>query len=280
MIAKLKKMTHLFFENTTKIVQYSLFWFAFAVLQVFVLYPLVELPLWMIILDGFIQAIIYGLLGILLWSIIKYGNYAILSIQQQIINYAALSILTIGIWLGLGFSFMYLIVGNELTILLMPILPIEGFIGLLVYLLITQQFWLVFQQNKIVDEAEAIEIQEKAVTSQAIRTEQLERIAVKLGSKIHVVPISEILYLQADGDYVQIFTNEGKYLKEQTLKYFEEHLPENQFVRVHRSFIVNVEMISRIELYEKQNQMITLKNGVQIKTSPTGYKTLRSVLNL
>ena len=175
---------------------------------------------------------------------------------------------------------MYLIVGNELTILLMPILPIEGFIGLLVYLLITQQFCLVFQQNKIVDEAEAIEIQEKAVTSQAIRTEQLERIAVKLGSKIHVVPISEILYLQADGDYVQIFTNEGKYLKEQTLKYFEEHLPENQFVRVHRSFIVNVEMISRIELYEKQNQMITLKNGVQIKTSPTGYKTLRSVLNL
>ena len=102
-------MTHPFFENTTKIVQYSLFWFAFAVLQVFVLYPLVELPLWMIILDGFIQAIIYGLLGILLWSIIKYGNYAILSIQQQIINYAALSILTIGIWLGLGFSFMYTI---------------------------------------------------------------------------------------------------------------------------------------------------------------------------
>ena len=99
-------MTHPFFENTTKIVHYSLFWFAFAILQVFVLYPLVELPLWMIILDGFIQAIIYGLLGILLWSVIKYGNYAILSIQQQIINYAALSILTIGIWLGLGFSFM------------------------------------------------------------------------------------------------------------------------------------------------------------------------------
>ena len=107
-----------------------------------------------------------------------------------------------------------------------------------------------------------------------------ERIAVKSGTKIHVVLIPDILYLQADGDYVQIFTRDGKYLKEQTMKYFDEHLPENQFVRVHRSVIVNVEMISRIELYEKQNQLLTLKNGQQIKTSPAGYKALRMALNL
>src|ERR1035437_5751024 len=125
-----------------------------------------------------------------------------------------------------------------------------------------------------------MEISEEIKPDKQAETELLERIAVKSGSKIHVVLVPEIVYLQADGDYVQIVTTNGKYLKEQTMKFFEEHLPENQFVRVHRSVIVNVEMISRIELYEKQNQLLTLKNGQQIKTSPSGYKALRMVLNL
>jgi DNA-binding LytR/AlgR family response regulator len=72
----------------------------------------------------------------------------------------------------------------------------------------------------------------------------------------------------------------GKYMKEQTMKYFEEHLPTTQFARVHRSCIVNLEAISRIELYEKQSQQLTLKNGHQIKTSQAGYKLLRQKLNL
>ncbi|MFA5047376.1 MAG: LytTR family DNA-binding domain-containing protein, partial [Paludibacter sp.] len=110
--------------------------------------------------------------------------------------------------------------------------------------------------------------------------EKIERIAVKSGTKIHVILVSEILFLQSDGDYVQIVTLQGKYLKEQTMKFFEEHLPESRFVRVHRSYIVNVEMISRIELYEKQNQLLILKNGQQIKTSPSGYNSLRLALNL
>lgn len=53
-----------------------------------------------------------------------------------------------------------------------------------------------------------------------------------------------------------------------------------KFVRVHRSHIVNVEKILRIELYEKQNQMLTLKNGDQIRASVSGYKALREALNL
>jgi len=130
------------------------------------------------------------------------------------------------------------------------------------------------------ENTESIVQPEDIAIKKDLPVEMLERIAVKSGTKIHVVLIPEIFYLQADGDYVQIFTAQGKYLKEQTMKYFEEHLPENQFVRVHRSVIVNVEMISRIELYEKQAQLLTLKNGQQIKTSPGGYKALRAVLNL
>jgi hypothetical protein len=111
-------------------------------------------------------------------------------------------------------------------------------------------------------------------------TSVIERIAVKSGTKIHVVPIAEVLCLVADGDYVQVVTEKGKFLKEQTMKYFETQLPQNQFIRVHRSCIVNVEAISRIELYEKQSQQVMLKNGDKIKLSQAGYKLLREKLRL
>ena len=91
---------------------------------------------------------------------------------------------------------------------------------------------------------------------------------------------ADIICLQADGDYVQIITATGKYLKEQTMKYFDENLPASLFVRVHRSCIVNIQTIARIELYDKQNQQLTLKNGHQIKVSQAGYKTLRAKLHL
>jgi len=274
-------MLYPFLENTTAKIRYVLLWVAYAMLQTFVLYSIVALPLWIIVLDGFVHAFIFGMLGVLLWSIVRYGNYAVLSIYQRIVNYIALAILTIVIWLSLGYGLFYWFLGAEVTSRFIPILPVRGLIGLMIYLLIIQRFRFVFQQTESKnDVSSSTQILEETKPQKVVETELLERIAVKSGSKIHVVLIPEIIYLQADGDYVQIYTNQGKYLKEQTMKYFEEHLPENQFVRVHRSVIVNVEMISRIELYEKQNQLLTLKNGQQIKTSSAGYKALRGVLNL
>ena len=275
------KMLHPFLENTAKLFQYILLWVAYALLQTIVLYSLMALPFWMIVLDGIVHATVYGLLGLLLWSIIRYGNYAVLSIQQRLINYVALALLTITVWLGIGYGLFYWTFGYELSAQLIPILPIRGLIGLLIYILIIQRFRLAFNHKSISTEPMMpIESLEDLKPLKIAQCELLERIAVKSGSKIHVVLVPDILYFQADGDYVQIVSTEGKYLKEQTMKYFEEHLPENQFVRVHRSVIVNVEMISRIELYEKQNQLLTLKNGQQIKTSPAGYKSLRAVLHL
>jgi len=108
----------------------------------------------------------------------------------------------------------------------------------------------------------------------------LETISVKTGQKIHLVQVSAILFIQAEGDYVLIHTPEGKFLKEQTMKYFEENLPAEHFVRIHRSCIVHAECISKIELYEKQNYRITLKSGQQLKASATGYKLLKAALKL
>jgi hypothetical protein len=275
-------MLHPYLENTAKTIQYIFLWTVFALIQIFVLYSLLALPFWMLVLDGFVHAAVFGLMGILLWSVIRYGNFAVLNNFQQLINHIALGILTLIIWLGIGFGSFYVLFGETYNSQLIPLLPVRGLIGVLVYLLIIQQYKNSLEKLNCenLENESLIDTQEEIQSIKQVDVEILERIAVKSGSKIHVVTIPEILFLQADGDYVQIFTLNGKYLKEQTMKYFEEHLPVNQFVRVHRSVIVNVEMISRIELYEKQNQLLTLKNGQQIKTSPAGYKILRATLNL
>jgi DNA-binding LytR/AlgR family response regulator len=108
--------------------------------------------------------------------------------------------------------------------------------------------------------------------------EILERIMVKTRQKIKIIPVNDIVYLRSEGDYVMIISNDGKYLKEQTMKYFESHLPKSLFVRVHRSYIVNIEYISAIESYGKQNQQALLKNGEWLKVSLAGYKALKLAL--
>ena len=274
-------MNHPFLGNNFKTVQYVLIWIAYAFLQAYVFTGLVPLPFWILLADGMIHATIFGIIGIFMWSIVKYGNFAALTLYQRMVNNIALALLSIALWLSIGYGVSYLIFGNDPASQFIHILPVRGLIGLLIYLLIMQLFrFSMMPVEQAEENADSVIQSEDIPIKKDLPVEMLERIAVKSGTKIHVVLIPEIFYLQADGDYVQIFTAQGKYLKEQTMKYFDEHLPENQFVRVHRSVIVNVEMISRIELYEKQTQLLTLKNGQQIKTSPGGYKALRAVLNL
>jgi two-component system LytT family response regulator len=79
---------------------------------------------------------------------------------------------------------------------------------------------------------------------------------------------------------VTIHTGNEKFLKEKTMKYMESHLDPAQFVRIHRSYIVNVNQIARLELYQKETYHVLLKNGISIRASSTGYKELKQLLNL
>jgi len=108
----------------------------------------------------------------------------------------------------------------------------------------------------------------------------LTRIAVKDRQHIHVIPVDNIDYIEADGDYVKLHTAKSAYLKEKTMKYFEENLPSQQFIRIHRSYIVNVNEVAKIELYEKESYRVHLKNGELLKASSNGYKTLKAVVSL
>lgn len=109
---------------------------------------------------------------------------------------------------------------------------------------------------------------------------QHERIVVKTAGKIKIIPLPEIHYLEAADDYVKIHTKEGAFLKNKTMGYFENVLPEKQFVRTHRSYIVNIQQITRIEPYEKENHLAILKCGAQIPVSKNGYAKLRMVLGI
>lgn len=110
-------------------------------------------------------------------------------------------------------------------------------------------------------------------------SEKLERIVVKTGTKIKMIPVDRINYLEAQDDYIMLYTDEGKHLKQGTMKYYEEHLDSSKFIRVHRSYIVRIDQVVQLEPYSKDNYLLKLKNGTALKVSRNGLKTLKDKLN-
>jgi two-component system LytT family response regulator len=119
---------------------------------------------------------------------------------------------------------------------------------------------------------------DKLLQQQSEQAGYLDRIAIKSGSRIHVVSTNTVKYIEAQDDYVMIYCAEGKFLKEKTMKYFESHLNPDMFVRIHRSYIINVHEIKQIEPLEKESYVVILKDGAKLRASASGYKTLRERL--
>jgi two-component system LytT family response regulator len=109
---------------------------------------------------------------------------------------------------------------------------------------------------------------------------QSERIVIKDGSKIKIIPIQDVHYLEAADDFVKVFTKEGYFLKNKTMGHFEQVLDPSQFVRSHRSYIINLQQITRIDPYEKDNHIAILRSGAKVPVSRTGYPKLKSILGL
>lgn len=110
------------------------------------------------------------------------------------------------------------------------------------------------------------------------RTEALERIVVKNHQKITLVPVEEIKYIEAQDDYTMLYTLKGNFLKQKTMKYFEENLNPKDFIRIHRSYIVRLEIIKQIELLEKESYQVILADGKKLPVSKTGYSKLKDLL--
>ncbi len=106
------------------------------------------------------------------------------------------------------------------------------------------------------------------------------RVVVKNGSNIRIIPVQDILYIEAYDDYVKIFTKDAYHLKKKTMSHFEQALDAKDFIRVHRSYILQIQQITRIEPFEKGSHVALLKNGIKIPLSRTGYAKLKEVLGV
>jgi len=106
----------------------------------------------------------------------------------------------------------------------------------------------------------------------------LNRVVVKSGRKIQVIPVESIYYIESQDDFVMIYCRDGHFMKQKTMKFFEQHLDDKQFVRIHRSFLLNLMDISEIQQYEKESWIVLTKQGAKLKVSKAGYANLKEKL--
>jgi len=215
-----------------------------------------------------------------LWHPIRYyGN--IKNLPLFLLFHLTLLLISGITWMGLGYSItQYVVLQNNIsyTPYFIILLPGRITVGILIYAIFVLAYYLLLSRSEL--KARKIAVEEKSVASSTTPVEKLSRVIVKKKSEFHCILVNQILYIEANGDYVTIYTDSARYLKDQTMKYWETHLPDDCFVRIHRSFIVNIEVIAKIEVYEKETYKVHLKNGDIIKASISGYKLLKQKMQL
>lgn len=229
-----------------------------------------------------IPALTESILSIGLLATAGYFSWFVLSYIRVWQMQLSLALFVQFVCLGISFTLMTILgLGNSDSFL--TTLPLRFVFGLLCWIILLQWYWSLQQEEQFREtiEEERVKAEKESMTKEPATaiTEYIDRISVKDGSRIHIVHLEELFCLQASGDYVTLFTPTGQYIKEQTMKYFEQHLPPT-FVRIHRSSIVNSEFIARVELFGKENYHVKLKNGTSLRASNSGYKLLKERLAL
>lgn len=234
-----------------------------------------SLGLWAVVADCFIVAVLLSGCGMALWNIMRY-------VPRTATGYGN------AVMLIIGFAFVVAIAGTESIVAyyltddfssFTVTLPARGLVLASVYCIEVLYFGreLANAEQESADNLElAPETYQPSATNEV---DPIDKITVRNGQKISVVDIADINFIKAEGDYVMIATDSGHWLKEQTMKYYEQGLPSASFARIHRSYIVNVGKITRIERYGQQQQ-IELANGEKLKVSSSGYKILKERLKL
>jgi len=120
----------------------------------------------------------------------------------------------------------------------------------------------------------------KRISDFEVQGKILERIPVRSGSKILIIKIEDIQFITAEDDYVKIVANQGNYLKQVTMNYLERSLPDHEFIRIHRSYILNINYLKQFEKYDKHGFMAVLADNIRLPVSRTGVAKLKKVINL
>jgi two-component system LytT family response regulator len=127
------------------------------------------------------------------------------------------------------------------------------------------------------EQPEALDV--SALVGQARpRRGPLERVLIRDGAQVHVIPVERIDYVEAQDDYVCYKADGKQYLKDQTMSAVEASLEPSRFVRIHRSYLLNIERIARVELYAKDSRIAILRDGTRLPVSRAGYARLSKLL--
>jgi two-component system, LytTR family, response regulator len=107
----------------------------------------------------------------------------------------------------------------------------------------------------------------------------VDRIPVRDGTRVFIIPVGKLDYAEAQDDYVALCAEGRKHLKQQTIASLESSLDPSRFLRIHRSYIVNLERVARVEPYGKDTHVAVLTGGAQLPVSRSGYARLRAFLD-
>ena len=227
------------------------------------------------IANGLIFGGILCLAGIILWNIFRFAIPTNYYSKYQFIFISALAILTSSLVTAAESFAIYLCFPSMFGFFVHSI-PARLFVALLFFIIIRLLYLFYHEKSRNNREVSG----EKNSTKQANSVKSsIDRITVRNGQKIIIIPVDEIIFIKADGDYISVNTAKGSWLKEQTMKYTEDALPADSFVRIHRSYIVNINYISRIERYGEKQQIV-LHNNEKIKISAARYQVLKQILEL
>ena len=133
---------------------------------------------------------------------------------------------------------------------------------------------------RAVERAATADAMPLAALAAAARPERqtVERILVRHDSKVQVIPLDKLDYIEAQDDYIGLRSQGKTWLKQQPLAEVEAQLDPARFVRIHRSYIVNIERLARIELYAKDSRVAILTDGTRLPVSRSGYARLRELM--
>ncbi|KAA6301835.1 MAG: hypothetical protein EZS26_001998 [Candidatus Ordinivivax streblomastigis] len=268
-------MNNPFFATQRLRLLYSGIWVILTIIQIlFLQYFALVLPGKIFLADVLVGNILQAISLLVLWYPVKYYRNVV-HIPLFIVFHILLLSLSYALWLGMGFFIVHGFASNPAVYVayFFKILPVKICFGFFIYLLFVLIYYLFLTVSRI--KMQEATLEKSAILVHQPDIEKLTRISVKKNQEIRFVAVEQILYIEANGDYVLIHTADNKYLKDKTMKYWETHLPGHLFVRIHRSFIINIETIAKIELYEKDSYNIQMKNGHSLKASNAGYKLLR-----
>ncbi|WP_080905631.1 LytTR family DNA-binding domain-containing protein [Parabacteroides sp. Marseille-P3160] len=220
------------------------------------------------VIDSVVSIGLFAFFGFLSWPL--FG----------LVHSFGIKVLFLGVVLFVNFLGTYgllFLFGN--TSVFLSTLPFRLLFGGLSWIILFQWYASILREARFFSELSEEEDEEKdKIPAEAEKLS--DWISVKDGSRIHLIRLNEIFFIQSCGDYVTIFAVSGQHIKEQTMKYYETNLPQPAFVRIHRSYIVNTGQIARVELYGKDNYQVLLKNGISLRASSNGYKRLKEQLSL